>query len=537
MNTVIVLGAGASRGYSGSRTGVHPPLANNFFSTFSSLMISRDLEVKIGNIVNYIRDTRNIPPELQPVDFDENIEVVFAELDTQLRRLWSSSIKGRPSSKIMAECFSLSKAYDQFIFWFAHVLNEIQNGETCTIYSRLVANLSSNDLILSFNWDTILDRVLYESGSWFPDDGYLVQFDGLLHNDWRSPRTTSSKHLLLKLHGSTNWLGPYVTRNLQTGERQWLAEKDTVNRHWCFVDGQVPFPSYKDRWRPGYSPFSYFFPPNEPILGAPLMPILIPPTDVKLFNEFASIFNPLWSEAHRRLMSAERLLIIGYSFPPTDTHALALLDSFVAHDGQKLVEIVDPFGDSLLERTKERLGNRAKVVLHKATLAEYLGLPNVKLKETETEVAKYDGNRAKLSQEMESTDSDIERLEYIENTLIFLSIHGQPFDMTTYSGNRFLDCKLVGEFAMHLEGAYRQETHAYRIANIAFKSGDNSEQSIDIKDIWIINPLPPKGISDDMLAAADLASAGTELRQMIKESFHCKDDGETDYFLRRFLAS
>lgn len=539
MKTIIILGAGASRGYSGSRTGVHPPLANNFFSTFSRLMISRDFEVKIGNIVNYVRDTRNIPPERQPTDFDENIEVVFAELDTKLRQLWSSKSTRNPSSHLIAECFSLSRAYDQFIFWFAHVLNEIQNGKPCAIYSRLVASLSPGDHILSFNWDTILDRVLYETGKWFPDDGYLVQFDGFLHSDWRAPRPTSSAYFLLKLHGSTNWLGPYVTRNLQTGERQWLAEENTVNRHWCFVDGQVSFKSYKDRWRPGYSEFSYFFPPNEPILGAPLMPILIPPTDVKLFSEFASIFNPLWSEAHGRMRSAERLLIIGYSFPPTDTHALELLDSFVAHGGEKFVEIVDPFGDALFERIKARLGDGAKVLLHKMTLAEYVGLPNTELNKSESEVAKYDSNSDDNSHSDELTDktSDLERLDYIVNMLIYLSVHKQSFDMTTYSGNRYLDCLLVGEFAMHMEGAYRPETYAYRTSNIAFKDGDDLDHSVNLSNIWIVNPLSATGITDDMLAAVDIAGAEPEIRKMIKESFHCKDDEETDYFLRRFLAS
>lgn len=73
MSTVVILGAGASRGYSRSRTGVHPPLATNFFSTFAKLMIARDFEVKISDIVNYIRDTRGMPPEHQPTDFDENM--------------------------------------------------------------------------------------------------------------------------------------------------------------------------------------------------------------------------------------------------------------------------------------------------------------------------------------------------------------------------------------------------------------------------------------------------------------------------------
>jgi hypothetical protein len=63
MTTVYMFGAGASRGYRGSRTGVVPPLAKDYFSTFQKLAISADLEVKIGFIVNYVQDTRGISPQ------------------------------------------------------------------------------------------------------------------------------------------------------------------------------------------------------------------------------------------------------------------------------------------------------------------------------------------------------------------------------------------------------------------------------------------------------------------------------------------
>ena len=77
---VYIFGAGASHGYEGSRTEVSPPLAGNFFSTFYRLLVSQDLEVKIGDIVNYLRDTQGIDPVDLPAKFDGNIETVFAEL-------------------------------------------------------------------------------------------------------------------------------------------------------------------------------------------------------------------------------------------------------------------------------------------------------------------------------------------------------------------------------------------------------------------------------------------------------------------------
>jgi hypothetical protein len=220
--------------------------------------------VKIGFIVNYVRDTRGISPQEQPKDFDEDVERVFAEVDRELRFLFDEPPDAHDIPSVVKR-IGLVKTYDQFVFWFSHVLNEIQNGTACDIYGTLLERLQPNDALLTFNWDTILDRALYETRRWFPDDGYGVGFDGLLDGSWRPPRATVSSHLLLKLHGSTNWFGPYVTRHLQTGKRTWAAVAETSERHWCLVNGTEWFSTYKDRWRPGYAPFSYFFAPNDPI--------------------------------------------------------------------------------------------------------------------------------------------------------------------------------------------------------------------------------------------------------------------------------
>jgi hypothetical protein len=302
------MGAGSSRGYSKSITGIQPPLASNYFSTFSNLAISGDFLVKIGFIVNYIRDVYGIPPELQPIDFDKNIEEVFANLDEYLHKSLSTIDKEIMNEHQFMELMEWTKAYDQFIFWFTHVLNEIQNGDVCPIYSKLIQISKPIDTFITFNWDTILDRALKENGSWFPDDGYQINFDSLFDKGWRETKKTVSRNKLLKLHGSTNWLSDYVTRNLQDGKRISYATENSFNKKWCVIDGSNHFDSYKDRWRAGYSPFSYFFPPNDPIDGFPLMPIIIPPTKHKMFDEYGDIFNPIWKCASSELNDAERLM-------------------------------------------------------------------------------------------------------------------------------------------------------------------------------------------------------------------------------------
>jgi hypothetical protein len=126
--SVYLLGAGASYGYAGSGTRVNPPLATTYFRTFRRLLISQDLEVKMGSIINYVRDIRGISVESMVTSFDENIESLFAELHRSLNFEMERAEKGLPLKTSNLNLYSLSRAYDQFIFWFAHVLNEIQNG-------------------------------------------------------------------------------------------------------------------------------------------------------------------------------------------------------------------------------------------------------------------------------------------------------------------------------------------------------------------------------------------------------------------------
>lgn len=531
MSTVYLFGAGASRGYRGSRTGVVPPLANDYFSTFRKLVIAADLEVKIGFMVNYIRDTRGISPEEQPTDFDENIEQIFAEIDRELRVTFDETPNAGDKDRVLKK-FSLVKTHDQFVFWFAHVLNEIQNGSPCPIYSEMVNQISEGDTLLTFNWDTILDRVLYETGRWFPDDGYGISFDSLLDKKWRDCNSTSSFCKLLKLHGSTNWLGGYVTRNLQTGKRMWMADEKTVDSHWCVVDGSEWFSTYKDRWRPGYQPFSYFFPPNDPITDLPLMPVIIPPKEVKSFDEYASLFNPIWQKAQEALNEADKLVIIGYSFPPTDEHAFSLIDQFISKHEDKMIEIIDPFSEGVVERLRKHIGESVPITVHSATMAEYLGFQVIQEQPTEDEFEKIFNNS---NDNQEDLSEDEKRGDFLLETLIFCNFNQHYFDLTTYDGGRYLDCLLSGEFATHVYGAYRSDVLQYRLDNIPIQLPDGETIKICLDNIWILLPIGPKPLTEEAIRETDISDLPNDVIEYVRKGYHCEDN-ELERFLRRFKA-
>jgi len=174
MNVTYLLGAGASHSYNRSISGIPLPLSNDFFSTYSSLPISEDFEVRMGDIANYVRDVHGIPWE-RFNSFNMNVEAFMTELDENVRLLAERIQTGKLSTEQRGNYYSWVRAYDQMIFLFTHVLNETQNGPVSREYSRLVSMCDENDTMITLNWDTLIDRALYESKI-----GYQIQVMGLL---------------------------------------------------------------------------------------------------------------------------------------------------------------------------------------------------------------------------------------------------------------------------------------------------------------------------------------------------------------------
>ena len=407
MTTVYIFGAGASHSYNQSPSGIRPPLARGFFETFHQLDISADPEVRIGDIVNHLRDVYGLDVA-DFLAFNQDIEQFMTHLDIQLKFL--ADLQARDiiqSSETLAQFYQSVRAYDQMLFMIAHVLNEIQNGPVSDAYNSLVGGSDASDTFITFNWDTLLDRAIYETGSWVPDKGYGVRFLRILDRGWREPAETTSTMQLLKLHGSTNWLVNYVTYRLDTGERVMIdapvgvgrppnsdaLEIDMrgqrpdagVSRHIpgaadpaaspiCVVDPREYYTAYKDRWRTGYRPFSYFFPPDHPDTGVPLMPLIVAPVLFKMYEEFSHVLDPIWEKAHQAVSEAERIVIVGYSFPRTDFRAIDLLRQALATEPYPEVTVVNPDADAV----RQRLGS--------------LGFPSSKVRPLNIDFTEFTGS-------------------------------------------------------------------------------------------------------------------------------------------------
>jgi hypothetical protein len=246
-------------------------------------------------------------------------------------------------------------------FIFANVLNEAVNGPSSYLYRELLELCGPNDAFVTFNWDTLLDRALADSGGWSPNDGYGVTFASILDGTWKTAvengPTFSTGWKLLKLHGSTNWLVPYMAVNFKTLEYASLVPDLVPDSSAVFLFWQstMPYLTHHGRWRGGYVPTAYcYYPPNIPgnlftekqisapeghvILSAtyktfspfsepsdsvvPSSPLLITPVRQKKYDTYRSTIGALWDQTVKLLETVDRIVIVGYSFPVTDTRAL-----------------------------------------------------------------------------------------------------------------------------------------------------------------------------------------------------------------------
>jgi hypothetical protein len=346
----VVLGAGASCSYTDSPTGQRPPLANQIMPTYFNLDISENRFVLIGNLVNYVRNTKGIPPEEFP-SWRDDIERFLTEIDEEIVAL-APRLKGKKLPQDEFQRMTLSQGtYNQLIFLFASILNEIQNGPVSIPYALLANELNGNDTCITFNWDTLLDRALASTGKWNPVSGYEIKPEAIFDDGWKSienfkSNTTGPKYL--KLHGSTNWLTPYHFIDLSSGERRSLSGY-AINKLFVFNKATTQYQTYENRYWGPYEPYSYcYYPPDLPcqrddtppdyigvrFLCAPdlpdhakfyiddksvySMPLIVPPVKDKQYLRYGEIFSVLWDKASTALSETEELYVIGYSFPQTD---------------------------------------------------------------------------------------------------------------------------------------------------------------------------------------------------------------------------
>lgn len=173
-------------------------------------------------------------------------------------------------------------------------------GTHHALYDRLAAErIRERDFVITFNYDMACERALKKAGLWEISDGYGFSL---------SPNAPpASKVKVLKLHGSTNWLGrvppgprPVIFRR---PDFEYLGYPAAVHDSLCVG-----------------------------IDSAAVISAMILPTFHKLFyletsvgRKWEPFWGHIWQQAERALQSSEKIVLIGYSMPTADEAARKLL--------------------------------------------------------------------------------------------------------------------------------------------------------------------------------------------------------------------
>ena len=168
--------------------------------------------------------------------------------------------------------------------WFHEISDEITPSESHVPWLKTFRDRVWHEKasIVSFNWDLILDELLF--GCDLDETSY-----GFKTNSTETP-------VLIKPHGSLNWFDERAGRRINADRKFLLFGR----RH----GGVYAF-------RPYRAPVSK--------MGRIYTPLIVPPVLMKNFDK--PVFKALWRRCTRLLSRASRVIFIGYSMPAADHHA------------------------------------------------------------------------------------------------------------------------------------------------------------------------------------------------------------------------
>lgn len=165
--------------------------------------------------------------------------------------------------------------------------------------------MKSGDEIVSFNYDCLIDETL-------------------------------------KRHGSKKWNARYgysfvlgKGRTNLTGDQYWSPNEPAVKRDTIKLyklHGSLHFDAPDDKVKLKQRPYTKQY--------GDLKFTIIPPESNKRYDQ--GVFKRLWNQAGQALHHTNTLVIIGYSFPVSDSHANALFRVSVKRNGLKSLVLVNP---------------------------------------------------------------------------------------------------------------------------------------------------------------------------------------------------
>lgn len=308
---VYILGAGASKMIGG-------PLLPDFLSTARELRYSPNFLENEGKIVTEklskaFDEVFQYQGELLKTkailgsDLDD-LENLFSMLDMDLQVAKVNPVLNETTKKTGEQ--ELSEIRESFL---ALVIKTLKNSITVTHqmwfhYQSLIKKLAQpvNTSFITFNYDLAIETALKNKS---PQNEPIYKVN---YGTTQYPNLTYDERLVLKLHGSANWVFCQDCETLTifpdyANPLEFTARKETLH--------DITTCTSIDRF----------------------INLLIPPTWNK--SSYTEKLTNVWANSIREISQATHLFIIGYSFPRTDVFFDQLL-SLALRDSKNLKEVV-----------------------------------------------------------------------------------------------------------------------------------------------------------------------------------------------------
>ena len=315
--TVFILGAGATRGCSFvhemKRKGhCLPPLDTDFFTQLQRVSSSVH-SARLGRLIKGL-------VEWFGSNYSLGMEQVFCHLEHAERMLKHLKKEaGSDAQKVM----ELKKDLIQSIaIILGESLTEVKDGgkgsyklRECEWHDQLVRELTDvGDAFITFNYDCVLDDSLRRvgGGKWNPHYGYMFKLGA------KGKGLTGDSHW-------TPSVGAAPGRD------------KTVQVHK--VHGSLHFQELKDAMKLKPRPYG-----NPRAASGDMHFSIIPPESSKSYDE--GRFGATMQNAYRSLRDATRVVVIGYSLPPSDQHAESLFRFGIKKEALNSLVIVNPDRES-----------------------------------------------------------------------------------------------------------------------------------------------------------------------------------------------
>jgi NAD-dependent SIR2 family protein deacetylase len=265
MNRVYILGAGASAGYENGECGIRPPLARTFFQAVGTLLNEQDGldRNSFGEVWAFIAKYFRVSADGMSI-CDLDIEEVLTMIDI-----------GQAGAKVRRQLLDL----------IVLTLDKVIYGIPCPYHQRLLCSLHSDDALITFNWDLLIDNICLGGPN------YGINLLETIYETEGSGHAIRNRRLVLKPHGSMNWMS---CQKCHRSFAHILGGKTAARYH----AGQ----EVRCQHCSGLTE-----------------PLIIPPTLMKNYQH--PVIRAVWVEAARVLCQAEEIVIVGYSLPPTDFKA------------------------------------------------------------------------------------------------------------------------------------------------------------------------------------------------------------------------